>query len=187
MRLYDREPEQLPRPRRARARERLERLAARARHHRRDVGKIRRLVAARGGLWGEIARQKVRAVRLEQELARRYRAHQRHEVRSAALVADPAGDADREAEREVGIELRLSAGEAVRDARVPGAVLAQDRDEVRMGVALVQEHRLAEERGKLELAVKGLPLRLARGEIAKVIEAAFADCRYFGGARERFE
>src|ERR1700752_309118 len=118
-RLYDREPKQLPRPFRARARELPEQLTARTRHHRRDVRKIPRLFAARGGLGCEIARQKVWAVGLEEELARGYAAHQGHEVPPAALVADPAGDPDREPEREVGIELRLSAGEAMRDSGVP--------------------------------------------------------------------
>src|SRR5690349_23647774 len=78
--LYDREPKQFPRPFRARARELLEPLTARTRHRRRDVRKIRRLVAARGGLGCEIARQKVWAVGLEEELARGYAAHQGHEV-----------------------------------------------------------------------------------------------------------
>ena len=48
-------------------------------------------------------------------------------------------------------------------------------DEVRVRVALVQEHWLADLGGELELPAKGLPLRIARGEIAKEIEPALAD------------
>ena len=68
-------------------------------------------------------------------------------MRTAALVADPAGDADRKPEAEVALEFRGIAGEAVRDAadQLP-AVLAQDRDKVLVRIALVQEHRLAERR-----------------------------------------
>jgi len=43
-----------------------------------------------------------------------------------------------------------------------------------MGVALVQEHRLADASGQLELAMEGLLLRRGRGEIAEIVQPAFA-------------
>ncbi len=96
-------------------------------------------------------------------------------MRAAALVADPAGDADREPELQITLRAPARrAGEAVRHAAPARGVLAQDGDEIGMRVALVQEYRLADARGELELAVKGLLLRGARGEVAEIIEPAFS-------------
>src|SRR5579864_8529605 len=122
--LCDGHAKQLPRACRARACERLEGLPAGARHHCRDVRKIRRLVAARGWPRAEIAWQQIGAVGLEQQPASGDGAHERHQVSPTAFVADPAGDTDGEPELEVGFELRGAAREAVRDACVAGAMLA---------------------------------------------------------------
>ena len=54
----------------------------------------------------------------------------------AALIADPAGDADVEPELEIGVELVLLAGKAMRN-RARRAVPAQDFGEARMRVARV--------------------------------------------------
>src|SRR6202050_167524 len=43
-----------------------------------------------------------------------------------------------------------------------------------MRVALVQEHRLADASGQLELAMEGLLLRRGRREIAEIVQPAFA-------------
>ena len=109
---------------------------------------------------------------------------------AAALIGDPAGDTDREAELQVALQLLLRAGEAVRDAVPVGRVLAQYGDEIIVRVALVQEHRLAGLRGELELAVKRLLLRGARREVAEIVEPALADRDHFGNPcelRERLE
>ena len=109
---------------------------------------------------------------------------------AAALIGDPAGDTDREAELQVALQLLLRAGEAVRDAVPVGRVLAQYGDEIIVRVALVQEHRLADLRGELELAVKRLLLRGARREVAEIVEPALADRDHFGNPcelRERLE
>jgi len=111
-------------------------------------------------------------------------------VCAAALIGDPAGDTDREAELQVALQLLLRAGEAVRDAVPVGRVLAQYGDEIIVRVALVQEHRLADLRGELELAVKRLLLRGARREVAEIVEPALADRDHFGNPcelRERLE
>ena len=55
-------------------------------------------------------------------------------------------------------------------------MLAQNGQQIGVRVALVQKYRLADARGQLELAVKGLLLRFARGEVAEIIETAFSHC-----------
>ena len=65
------------------------------------VGQVLRLVAAMRGLGLQVARQQVRRVGLDQQPVERDLAHQFAQVLAAALVADPAGDADRQAEVEV--------------------------------------------------------------------------------------
>ncbi len=80
---------------------------------------------------------------------------------AAALIADPTGDADGEPELEVAVELLRAAGKAVRHAAPGCGVLAQDGDEILVRIALVQEYRLADARGELELAVKGVLLHRA--------------------------
>jgi len=96
-------------------------------------------------------------------------------VRAAALVADPTGDTDREPKPEIGGKLFGWPREAMCDAPPGRGVLAQDGDEIRMRVALVEENRFAELACELELAVEGGLLRSARRVIPEVIESALAD------------
>ena len=100
------------------------------------------LVAPCPGLRPQVARREVRRVRLEQQPVFRDLLHQLEQVLSAALVADPAGDADVQAEVEVGLQLFRCAGEAVRD-RLLDFVMFQDLAEPRVGIPLMQEKRLA--------------------------------------------
>ena len=53
-------------------------------------------------------------------------------------------------------------------------VLAQDGDEILMRIALMQEHGLAGGGGDLELPAEGATLQVARGEVAEIVEPAFA-------------
>jgi putative intracellular protease/amidase len=149
----------------------------------RDVREIRRLVAARGRLALEIARQQVRRIGLDHQTRGGYLAHQRLEVRAAPLIADPPGDADCEIEAQQLLELGARAGETVRDSAREGAtVLAQDRGEVGVRIALMQEYGLADAARELELALERAALDVARGEITVVIESALAE-RDDGGMR----
>ena len=108
-------------------------------------------------------------------------------MRAAAFVADPAGDADGEPELQIALELVRAAGKAVRHAAPLRRVLAQDRGEVRVRIALVQEHRLADAARQLELAVERRALRGARREVAEVVEAALADGDHLAVAHELLE
>ena len=108
---------------------------------------------------------------------------------AAPFVADPARDADRQAHLEIVVQLVRLAGEAMRN-RARGddvPVLSQDRDKVRMRVALMQKHRFAHACGNLQLARESGALHVARGEVAEVIEPAFADGDDFGRMGERFQ
>ena len=68
------------------------------------VGQEGRLVAARSRAIGEIARGEVGSVGLDQQAARGDEADQGPQLLAAALVADPAGDADVEIERQVALQ-----------------------------------------------------------------------------------
>src|SRR6185312_4300265 len=137
-----------------------------------DVRKIHWLVPPRGRLGVQVARQQVGAVRLEEESVRGNAPHQLQQMRAPPLVADPTGDADRQPELEITLELRGATGETVRDAPGEGRpVLAQDRDEVRVGIALMQEYGLATARCELQLTVKGLSLDGVRGVVAIVVQS----------------
>src|SRR5689334_20078191 len=120
----------------------------------------------------QIARQQVRAVGLDHQPVGRNRAHQGHEMRAATLVVDPTRDADRESEIEARRELcsgaRETVGYGARGER--GRMLAQNRDEVLMRIALMEEHGLADTRRDFELASECGALRIARREVAEVIE-----------------
>ena len=108
-------------------------------------------------------------------------------MRAAALIADPAGDADREPELQIALQLLSRAGEAVRHAAPARGVLAQYGDEIIVSVALVEEHRLADLRRELELAVERLLLRGSGREVAEIIEPALTDCDHFGNPCELCE
>src|SRR6478736_1371609 len=79
-----------------------------------NVREERRLVAARFRLRTHVARREVGRVGLEEQPIGGNVAHELEQVRAAALVANPARDADVEAEVEVGVQLVLLAGEAMR-------------------------------------------------------------------------
>jgi tetratricopeptide (TPR) repeat protein len=53
-----------------------------------------------------------------------------------------------------------------------------------MGVALMQEHRLAQLNRKVELAPEGYELRRTRRQIAKIVQSALTDCHNFRRCRE---
>src|SRR5688572_7013664 len=79
-----------------------------------DVGQERGLVAARLGLRPEVPRREVGRIGLQQQAVEWNVAHQLDQVPAAALVADPAGNADVEAKLEVRVQLGFLAGEAMR-------------------------------------------------------------------------
>ena len=60
-------------------------------------------------------------------------------------------------------------------AREPRPVLAQDSHERCVRVALMQENGLAAADRELELAAEHALLVGMRGEVAKIVQAAFAD------------
>jgi hypothetical protein len=106
-------------------------------------------------------------------------------VGSPTLIADPSGDANIEIHVQIGRELRVVARKAMGDtADERGAVLAQNGYKIIMSIALVQEDRLTDLCGQLELAMERLLLHGARREIAKIIEPAFADRDHLRQRRE---
>ena len=92
------------------------------------------LVAARLGLGLEVAGREIGRVGLQQQPFPRDLLDELQEMTPAAFVADPAGDSDVEIELEIGVQLFLLAGEAVRH-RVLHAVRAQELREARMRIA----------------------------------------------------
>src|SRR5688572_5453918 len=92
------------------------------------------LVAPRLRLRLEISRREVGRVGLQQQPLARDLAHQLEQVRAAALVADPAGDADVQAEVEISLQLLALAGEAVGNG-VPYSMVFQDLRKSGMSVA----------------------------------------------------
>src|SRR3546814_5429816 len=105
------------------------------------------------------------------------------QVLAAALVAQPAGDADVPVAVKVVEQLFASAGEAVHDDRaVPAVELAHDGKEVGMRVALVQEQGLGRSRGgevggDLQLHLERAPLRRPWREVAEIVQPEFANRR----------
>src|SRR4051812_16014925 len=101
---------------------------------------------------------------------------------AAPFVANPPGDADRKTEIQAIGELGSGAGEAVRDGagRERLRMLAKNRNEILMRIALMQEHRLADACGNAELLRERSALHIARREIAEVVEPAFTDSHRFG-------
>ena len=149
-----------------------ERRSDRAQHFRQPFG----FVAAGFGPWPERAGQKIRRIGLDHQPIGGNRRQQFGKVRAPPFVADPAGDADIQIQREQLIEFVALACEAVcNGAYEPVAVRLKNRDEVVDGVALVQEHRLLELRGELQLCIERGDLGVARREIPIVVEPAFPD------------
>ena len=105
-------------------------------------------------------------------------------MRAAALVADPPGDPDCKPKPEITLKLGRVAGEAVGDAAPARCVFTQDRGKVLVGIALVEEHRLADAACKFQLAVEGLLLHRARGEVTEVIKSAFTHRHHLRGTRQ---
>ena len=96
-------------------------------------------------------------------------------MQAAALVAQPAGDADVPVPVQVIEHFLAAAGETVHHGR-PGAALEilHHRHEVGVRVALVQEQRLSVFRCQLQLALERLALGRTRRKIAEVVQTAFA-------------
>ncbi len=81
-------------------------------------------------------------------------------LEAAPLIADPAGDADRQLKGQVVFEFALTAGEAVRNpAGEAGAIFREDRGEVLVRVALMQEYRLRHAHRDFQLRDEGRALR----------------------------
>src|SRR6266705_4332000 len=102
-----------------------------------DMGEKGGLVAPRPGLWLEVARREIGRVGLDEKPVARDLAHQLEQVPAAALVADPAGDADVQAELEAGAQLVAPAGEAMGDGLLYFERL-QDLGKTRMRVPRMQ-------------------------------------------------
>ena len=84
------------------------------------------------------------------------------------LVANPAGDADREAERAIGLELERTARETVGNcAHEAPRIVGENGDKVLVRVALVQEHGLTDVNRDFQLRDEGGALRGARAESRK--------------------
>ena len=98
------------------------------------------------------------------------------QVRATAFVAEPTGDADMAVRIKVVIQRALLVGKTMHHARTELSVeIAQHRDEVVVGVSLVQEQGFTGVDGDLQLHLEGASLRGAWREIAEVVETAFAD------------
>lgn len=89
-------------------------------------------------------------------------------MRTAALIAEPAGDADVVIAVQIREQFVARAGEAMHHRRTQAPLeAAHDGDEILVRIALVQEQRLAVVGRQLQLAFEGLALRRARRKIAK--------------------
>src|SRR5580704_12156370 len=107
---------------------------------------------------------------------------------AAALIADPAGDADGEAQFQVCRELVRGTRKAVSDTTDQRrAVLLQDGEKILVRITLVQEHGLAYSGGELELAVKRGLLNRPRRKVPEVIETTFPGGYDLRLPRELFE
>ena len=91
--------------------------AARGGDRARHVGQIRRLVAARLRSGLDVARQQIGRVAFDHQPVGGDAFDDLAQMQAAALVVDPAGDADVQAELEIGIAFLFAGREAVRDAR----------------------------------------------------------------------
>mgnify|MGYP003520886974 CR=1 FL=1 len=90
----------------------------------------------------QVARQQVRGVGLHQQAVERDFAHQFAQVLAPAFVADPAGDADRQAQFQVVTQLAPVTGEAMSDAACePRQVVLENGDKSVVTIALVAERQ----------------------------------------------
>lgn len=125
----------------------------------------------------QIARQQIGRIRLNDQPVGGNLSHHLAQVQAASFVADPAGDADVQVEIQIGTDFVHAGREAMRDTTHQArAVLLQDRDEIFVGVALMQEYRFAQRNRQLQLAAKCVALRVARREIPEIVEPAFTHC-----------
>jgi len=113
-------------------------------------------------------------------------AYQRPQVLAAPLVADPAGDADVEAEVDVRVKLVDATGEAMGDGLFHSMV-PENLRKPRMRVPRMQEKRLADVEGELELREEPFLLVRMRRVIAVEVEAALADRNTVGVLRDLLE
>jgi hypothetical protein len=107
-------------------------------------------------------------------------------MRAAPFIADPAGDADGQLQFQITLKLARRSRKAMRHRSTQAcAMLAQNRNEVRVRITLVQEHGLSRGSGEFQLAVESSTLRTMRGKIAVVVEAALTNCDDLGSLRKR--
>ena len=107
-----------------------------------DVRQERRLVAAAPGLRPQVARRQERCVGFDHQTLRGDAGHEIAQAQATAVVANPAGDADVQAELEIGSQLPIGAGEAVDDRRPqPWPPRTQDGEEAVVGGPFVEEDR----------------------------------------------
>jgi hypothetical protein len=145
------------------------------------MGKVHRLITPRLGLRLEVAGQQIGRIGLHHQPIGRNARHGAAQVRAAALVADPAGDADAEPERQVVLELGNTAGEAVsHSADEPAVKVLQYCLEIVMCVALMKKYRLRNGHSDFQLSDEGGALRRGRREVAKVVEPAFSHRNHMG-------
>jgi hypothetical protein len=147
----------------------------------RDVRKVHRLVAPRLRLRFEVAGQQIGRIGLQHQPIGRNARHGSAQVRAAAFVANPAGDADAQPERQIVLEFGNAAGEAMcHSADEPAVKLPEYGLEIVVCVALMKEYRLRDGHGDLQLSEECRALRRGRREVAKVVEAAFSHRNYMG-------
>jgi len=128
----------------SRSRSDLDALTAVARQLVGDMRQVHRLVAAMRGLWLHRARQQVGRIGFDHQTFGRDVFDKFAQMQSAALIAEPTGDPDVPVLVEVVEQFLAGAGEAVHHCRTQATVeILHHRHEVVVGVALVQEQRLA--------------------------------------------
>ncbi len=114
---------------RAAGRQLLPAFSARLRHRCGNLGQECRFVASRRRLGFEAARQQVGRVGFDHQPSAGMQLHQRQQVQAAPLVADPAGDADGQVQRQVVVQFRCAC--PVKQCATPSAIepakLPQDR------------------------------------------------------------
>lgn len=154
----------------------VQRFAACPRDRGGDVRQVDGFVPPRLGFRGEVPWQQIGAVGFDDEPIRCNLLHEGYEMGAAALIADPPGDADVQIHVLVSLELLEIAREAMSDAADErAAVFAEDGHEVPMRIPLVQEDRLTDLRGQLELAMKCFLLHGARRKVPEIVQSAFSD------------
>jgi predicted metal-dependent hydrolase len=138
------------------------------------------------GLRPQAARHEIGCVGFDHQAMRRNRRHQWQQVQAPPFITYPACDADGQIQLQAIRKLAGLSREAMRHAiGQRAAELAQDADEIRVRIALVQEYRLAYGDCDFQQGAKCRDLRIAWRKIAVVIQAAFAN-RHDGGSHGQF-